>query len=199
MPDKRLCLFGGTFDPVHTAHLQMAEEAIRKFNLDCVVFVPAGNPPHKDVQGVTSYKDRLEMVRLACIGNPKFEVSEIENGRERSYTVHTLERFRKQLAPDDRLFFLIGADAFDELETWHRWKEVVRLTEFIVVSRPGTSYHVASGASVLRLDEVQLPIASTVLRAKLAAGEPTPELPASVREFIANRGLYRSAQPTVSL
>lgn len=193
---KRICLFGGTFDPIHNAHLQMAEEAIRKFELDRVVFVPAGNPPHKDAQGVAPYRDRLEMVQLACAGNPKFEVSEIEKGAERSYTINTLKRFRRQLAPEDRLFFLIGADAFDELETWHCWKDVVGLTEFIVVSRPGNSYHIPPGTTVLRLDNIRLPIASTTLRAKLAAGEPTPEVPASVREFIARRGLYRSEQAT---
>jgi nicotinate-nucleotide adenylyltransferase len=197
--DERICLFGGTFDPIHSAHLRIAEEAIQKFTLDRVVFVPAGNPPHKDTRGVTPYKDRLEMVKLACAGNPKFEVSEIENGSERSFTVNTLERFREHLAPDDRLFFLIGADAFDELETWHRWKDIVHLAEFIVVSRPGKSYRLAPGASVLRLDSIQLPIASTVLRAKLAAGEPTPEVPTRVREFIAQRGLYGSGQPTVWL
>ncbi len=190
MADQRICLFGGTFDPIHAAHLRMAEEAIRQFDLDRVVFVPAGNPPHKDARAVTPYEDRLEMVKLACAGHLKFEVSEMERGSERSYTIHTLERFRKQLAPDDHLFFLIGADAFDELETWHRWQEVVGLTEFIVVSRPGATYHIPAGARVLRLDNVQLPIASRELRAKLAAGEAAPEIPAAVREFIARRGLY---------
>jgi nicotinate-nucleotide adenylyltransferase len=169
----------------------MAEEAARKFNLDRVIFIPAGNPPHKDAAGVSAYEDRLAMLRLACAGNPRFEVSEIEKGREWSYTVKTLERFRQRLGPDDQLFFLIGADAFDELETWHRWKEVIRLTEFIVVSRPGKDYHVPSGATVHRLDDVQLPTASTAIRAKLAAGEPTPEVPPAVREFIAAHWLYR--------
>jgi nicotinate-nucleotide adenylyltransferase len=190
MGGQRICLFGGTFDPIHIAHLRMAEEAIRHFDLDRVVFIPAGNPPHKDAQTVTSYEDRLEMVKLACAGHNKFEVSESERGSERSYTIHTLERFRRQLVRDDRLFFLIGADAFDELETWHRWQDVVGLTEFIVVSRPGAAYHVPADATVLRLDHVQLPIASTALRAKLAAREATPDIPESVRKFIDRRGLY---------
>lgn len=196
MPGKRVCLFGGTFDPIHIAHVRMAEEAVKKFDLHRVVFIPAGTPPHKEASGVTPYQDRLEMVQLACIGHPKFEVSEIEKGKQRSYTVHTLERFRSQLSNDDRLFFLIGADAFAELETWRRWREVVQLTEFIVVSRPGNSYHIPPDARVLRLDDVQLPTASTVIRAKLAAGEPAPEVPASVREFIFKRGLYRLSPAT---
>jgi nicotinate-nucleotide adenylyltransferase len=201
MPAQRICLFGGTFDPIHIAHLRMAEEAARKFDLDRVIFIPAGNPPHKDASGVTPYEDRLAMVKLACAGIPKFEVSEIERSSERSYTVNTLDRFRVCLAPEDRLFFLIGADAFEDLESWQRWRDVVQLAEFIVVSRPGISYHIPPGAKVLPLDDVQLPTASTVIRAKLATGEPTPEVPASVREFIAKRGLYRLSeedQATVS-
>ncbi|MBV8895386.1 MAG: nicotinate (nicotinamide) nucleotide adenylyltransferase [Acidobacteriaceae bacterium] len=196
MPGQRVCLFGGTFDPIHIAHIHMAEEAVRKFDLKRIVFVPAGTPPHKDAAGLTPYEDRLEMVRLACSDHPELEVSEIERGSERSYTVKTLERFREQLSNDDRLFFLIGADAFAELETWHRWRDVVQLTEFIVVSRPGNTYRIPTGARVLRLDEVQLPTASTVIRAKLAAGEPAPEVPASVREFIFKRGLYRLSPAT---
>ncbi|HZS57468.1 MAG TPA: nicotinate-nucleotide adenylyltransferase [Bryobacteraceae bacterium] len=191
MPGQRVCLFGGTFDPVHTAHLRMAEKAIWQFHLDRIIFIPAGNPPHKDAGAVSPYADRLEMLKLACAGHERFEVSDIENSSERSFTVNTLERFRQQLSEDDQLFFLIGADAFDELETWHRWKDVVQLTEFIVVSRPGKSYHAPPGAKVLRLDDVQLPTASTAIRAKLATGEPTPEVPAPVREFIQRRGLYR--------
>jgi nicotinate-nucleotide adenylyltransferase len=196
MTGERVCIFGGTFDPIHIAHIRMAEEALKKYNLDRVVFVPAGNPPHKDALGLTPYEDRLAMVRLACGAHPKFEVSEIEKGNERSYTVTTLEEFRRQLSNDSRLFFLIGADAFAELETWRRWRDVVRLTEFIVVSRPGNSYHIPAGARVLRLDDVQLPTASTVIRAKLAAGEPTPEVPALVCEFIVKRGLYRLTPAT---
>ena len=196
MSGQRICLFGGTFDPIHQAHLRMAEEALNKFHLDRVVFIPAGNPPHKDVPGVTPYDDRLEMVKLACAVNPRFEVSEIERGSDRSYTVNTLTRFRDQLGPDDQLFFLIGADAFDELETWRRWQEVVLLTNFIVVSRPGTNYHIPAGARVLQLDDIQLPTASTTIRAKLAAGELTSEVPAPVRDYIDKRGLYRAVNVT---
>ncbi len=196
MAGERVCLFGGTFDPIHQAHLRMAEEALNKFHLDRVVFIPAGNPPHKDAPGVTPYDDRLAMVRTACAGNPRFEVSEMERGSERSYTVNTLTRFRDQLGPDDQLFFLIGADAFDELETWHRWQEVVQLTSFIVVSRPGADYHIPAGALVLQLDDIQLPTASTTIRAKLAAGESTPEVPAAVRDYIDERGLYRAVNVT---
>lgn len=198
MSTQRVCLFGGTFDPIHHAHLVMAEEAAKKFNLDRVVFIPAGNPPHKEALGLAPYRDRLCMVELACGPYSKFEVSDMERGAERSYTVVTLERFHNQLSPQDRLFFLIGADAFSEIKTWKRWQDVIRLAEFIVVSRPGADYDVPAGARVLRLDDVQLPTASTVIRAKLAAGEPTSEIPDAVRRYIDARGLYRAPAETTS-
>ncbi|MBV9404230.1 MAG: nicotinate (nicotinamide) nucleotide adenylyltransferase [Acidobacteriaceae bacterium] len=190
MKPQRICLFGGTFDPIHAAHLQIAEEAARHFSLDRVLFVPAANPPHKPVAELTPYEDRFRMVELACTPFANFFPSRLEAGDKRSYTVDTLKRFRKELAPDDALFFLIGSDAFDELESWHRWREVVELTEFIVVARRGVEYHIPEHARVLRLDEIDLPVASTSIRARLAMGEATPELPAEVRRYIDARGLY---------
>lgn len=190
MTSQRICVFGGTFDPIHDAHLRIAKEAVERFGLDRVLFVPAGNPPHKEAGNVTSYGDRLRMVELACAPYPKFQVSRLEQGTAPSYTVETLERLRSRLAPEDKLFFLIGADAFDELETWRRWREVVGLTEFIVVSRPGRDYHVPENAKVHTLQGLELPVSSSTIRGRLAAGEPTPELPAEVRAFIEQRGLY---------
>jgi nicotinate-nucleotide adenylyltransferase len=190
---EQICLFGGTFDPIHNAHLQIAEQALTKFQLHRVLFVPAAHPPHKDPIGLTPYEDRFRMVEIACAPYPAFVASRLEQGDAPSYTVDTLERFRAQLAPGDRLYFLIGSDAFDELETWKRWQQVVELVEFIVVSRPGVQYHVPQNARLHRLDGLELPVSSSTIRARLAAGEPTPELPMQVRAFIEQRGLYGSA------
>lgn len=190
MAGQRICLFGGTFDPIHYAHLKIAEEAARRFALDRVLFVPAAHPPHKKPAGVTPYEDRFRMVELACAPYRKFSASRLEEGKKRNYTVDTVERFRKELSANDRLYFLIGSDAFDELETWKRWQDVVKLTEFIVAARPGGCYHVPENAHFQRLDGLDLPVASTEIRARLQAGEPTPELPRAVRKFIEERGLY---------
>jgi nicotinate-nucleotide adenylyltransferase len=195
MAAKRICLFGGTFDPIHCAHLRIAEEAQQRFRLDQVLFIPAANPPHKDSAGLTSYEDRFRMVELACQPYPLFQASRLEEGAERSYTVDTLERFRRKLNSGDRLFFLIGADAFDELKTWKRWEDVVGLTEFIVVARPGRSYEIPEGAQVSRLDDVHLPVASTEIRTRLAAGKATPDVPQAVCDYIAQKGLYGFAAP----
>lgn len=193
MPGRLICLFGGTFDPIHRAHLRIATEARKRFVLDQVLFVPAAHPPHKIGTGLTPYEDRLRMVEIACHPYPGFAASRLEEGEEQSYTVDTLERFRQQIPQEDRLFFLIGADAFDDLCTWHRWQDVLKLTEFIVVSRPGGKYRVPEGARVHRLGGLHLPVASTTIRARLAAGQPTPELPKAVRRYIEERGLYGAA------
>jgi nicotinate-nucleotide adenylyltransferase len=188
---RRICLFGGTFDPIHNAHLQIADAARKRLNLDEVIFVPAANPPHKDNASLTSFEDRFRMVELACQPYPAFIPSRLEEGEARSYTISTLERFRKQMAGGDELYFLIGSDAFADLETWHRWQDVLMLTTFIVVSRPGETYHVPERATVIRLDGLNLPVASTTIRARLADGRETSELPEAVRNYIDEKGLYR--------
>jgi len=190
MNHQRSCIFGGTFDPIHNAHLRIALEAVKRFKLDRVLFVPAGNPPHKESSSVTPFEDRFRMVELACEPYPKFTVSRMEEGQNDSYTVETLRRFRKGMAEGERLFFLIGSDAFDELDSWHESQHVIELTEFIVVERPGRQYRVAKNAIVHRLDGLALPISSSGIRERLASGEPTPELPAEVRKYIEDRGLY---------
>jgi nicotinate-nucleotide adenylyltransferase len=186
----RICIFGGTFDPIHGAHLRIAEEACKKFGLTRVLFVPAGNPPHKESSGLAPYEDRYHMVEIACKPYGAFEASRLEAGEDRSYTVDTIRRFRDGLATEFDLFFLIGADAFDELETWKGWQDLLGLTEFIVVARPESEYRVPAGARVHRLDGLALPVSSSTIRARLAAGKATPELPIKVREFIEEHGLY---------
>ncbi len=197
MAERLICLFGGTFDPIHRAHLRIATEAHKRFALDQVLFVPAANPPHKSGAGLTPYEDRLQMVEIACRPYPGFVASRLEEGDEQSYTIDTLERFRRQMPAADRLFFLIGADAFDDLCTWQRWQDVLKLTEFIVVARPGGEYRIPDGARVHPLDGLHLPVASTTIRARLATGEPTPELPKGVRRYIEDHGLYGATAHTV--
>lgn len=189
---ERICLFGGTFDPIHIGHLRIANEALKAFSLSRVLFVPAANPPHKDTAAVTAYEDRFRMVDIACAPYPCFSASRLEAGSERSYTVDTLERVRADLLQEgDELFFLIGADAFNELVTWKRWQDVLTLTQFIVVPRPGGSYTVPAGAKVHRLDGLELPVSSSSIRTRLAAGETVAEVPVEVREYIDSRELYR--------
>lgn len=133
----KIGLMGGTFNPVHLAHLRIAEEARQLCGLDRVVFIPAADPPHKRLAGDVPLLQRCEMVRRAIAGNPAFELSDIEGRREgKSYSIDTIEVFRLQY-PEAQLYFIIGSDSFLEIGLWHRYDEIFRLCSLIVVERPG--------------------------------------------------------------
>jgi len=187
----RIALFGGTFDPIHSAHLEIAREAMRQCALDRVWFVPASRPPHKSGGTSAPYEDRYRMVELACAGEPMFQASRIEEGEETSYSIGTIERVRQSLGSQDELYFLIGADAFADIRTWRRWREVVASVEFIVVSRPGGRYEVPDGARVHALGGVSLPVSSSEIRRRLAEGDDSVELPPAVLSYIREHRLYR--------
>jgi len=186
----RLALFGGTFDPIHNAHLTVAREAADQFHLAEVWFVPAAHPPHKADHAMAPYEDRYRMVELACRADQRFYPSRLEAGPRQSYSIDTIDKLR---AEGEQPFFIIGADAFAEITTWHRWRDLIRVTEFIVVTRPGHDYTAPAGARVHRLDTVALPVSSSEIRRRLAQGETPAELPAEVAAYIRDRGLYRPA------
>src|SRR5690349_23496752 len=181
----RRAIFGGTFDPIHRAHLVIAREAADAFALDQVLFIPAANPPHKD--SGTPYEHRYRMVEIACKEDPRFSPSRLEEEARKSYSIYTIERV-KRMGGD--IFFVIGADAFAEIQTWFRWEDVVREVEFIVVTRPGHQYESPAEARVHRLETVALPISSSEIRAALARGETPAELPKAVAGYIRANGLY---------
>ncbi|MBZ5593675.1 MAG: nicotinate-nucleotide adenylyltransferase [Acidobacteriia bacterium] len=187
----RIALFGGTFDPIHNAHLKIAREAVRQFALDRVWFIPASRPPHKSGVTSTPYEHRYRMVELACEGEPVFEASRLEAREQNSYSIETIERVRLSLGGSEELLFLIGADAFAEIGAWHRWREVIASVEFIVVSRPGRAYSQPEGARVHRLEGVDLAVSSSEIRRKLAAGDDRVEVPPAVLAYIRQHGLYR--------
>jgi nicotinate-nucleotide adenylyltransferase len=155
-----IALFGGTFDPIHRGHLAVAREAMRRYRLDQVHFVPAAAPPHKRSAPRTPYLHRYAMVVLATTGEPRFVPSLLEapahlrgdaetrrTGEARpSYSVETVRRFRKSLRAGDRLCFLIGMDAFADIATWHRAGDLLAECDFIVASRPGFSVEDAAAA-----------------------------------------------------
>ncbi|MEP6962259.1 MAG: nicotinate (nicotinamide) nucleotide adenylyltransferase [Acidobacteriota bacterium] len=186
----RRAIFGGTFDPIHRAHLVLAREAADAFALDEVLFIPAANPPHKHAG--TSYEDRFRMVELACAEDRRFVASRLEapsnDGPAKSYSILTIEKVK---ALGGQVFFVIGADAFAEISTWYRAADVIRSVEFIVVTRPGHLYASPEGAMVHRLETVALPVSSSEIRAELARGVVPEELPVGVAGYSRERGLYR--------
>jgi nicotinate-nucleotide adenylyltransferase len=191
---SRIALFGGAFDPIHNAHLAVARAAADRFHLHRVLFVPAHRPPHKGGATYAPYEDRVRMVELACAEDPRFEVSRLEEGTERSYSIDTIEKVRATLNSDDELFFIIGADAFAELRTWRRWQDVANAVRFLVASRPGYLYDVPAGVKVERLDTLDLTASSTEVRRALAAGRCANGVPESILQYIVERSLYSVTQ-----
>lgn len=214
-----IALFGGTFDPIHNGHLRAARRAAQKFHLDRVLFVPSGGPPHKPQNRLTPLAHRFAMVALACAGEPRFVPSLLEAAEGRlQYSVDTLARLRKSLRPADRLFFLTGLDAFLDVPQWKNPGRLLRLADFIVVSRPGFRLeeilrvvrpHLAAkngdawnGArrtiqlkqsSVHLLTGVSVPAASHEIRAALAQRRaPAGLLPPLVEEYIMKERLYQT-------
>ena len=183
-----IAIFGGTFDPVHNAHLTVAREAADAFALERILFIPAGCPPHKSDSTGASWADRFNMVELACAGDSRFEPSRLEKGEQKSYSILTIEKIQAQRPGG--LYFILGADAFAEIASWYRWRDVVAATRFIVVTRPGHSYSAPEGARVSRLDTLALPVSSSDIRQRLAMGEMPDDLPPAVGRYIIERGLY---------
>ncbi|MEK7841225.1 MAG: nicotinate-nucleotide adenylyltransferase, partial [Deltaproteobacteria bacterium] len=146
----RIAIMGGTFNPIHFGHLRIAEEVREPFNLDKVIFIPTFIPPHKDNGSIISPEHRLEMVQLAVKGNPFFEASDIEIKRkERSYSVITLRELHDKYTGTD-FSFIVGTDSFNDITTWCEYEELFKLTNFIVIPRPG--YPVKKIAEILPVE-----------------------------------------------
>jgi nicotinate-nucleotide adenylyltransferase len=186
----RLGIFGGTFDPIHNAHLTLAHAAVQACRLDQLLFIPAARPPHRSLGPRAGYEDRLRMVELAIDGAPRFSASRLEQGDAVSYSIDTIEKIRAS-QPAAELFFVIGADAFAEIRTWKRWEEVVAAVQFIVAARPGADYRAPAGAAV-HGQALQLGISSSGVRELLARGAGQIPVPPSVLEYIRAHGLYTS-------
>jgi len=135
---KKIGLFGGTFNPIHLGHLRPAEEIGDIFDLDRVIFIPASYPPHKTKDGIIPAPQRLEMVRLAIADNPRFSLSEVELERKgKSYSIETIEFFRRKFGPETHLYFILGLDAFLEINTWKEYAALFGLCHIVVMTRPG--------------------------------------------------------------
>lgn len=205
----RIGILGGSFNPVHLGHLVMAQDALERFGLDRVLFVPANQPPHKPTPGMASAADRLTMLQLATRGDPRFAVCEEELQRGGvSYTVDTLRRLR-ELHPGAGLHFIIGGDTLRELHTWKDIYTVLELCVMVTIARPGFRTE-GLDAEGLRLDDPWparlaanvvtghlVAVSSTDIRARAARGWSVRYLvPDAVAQYIADGGLYRHQETT---
>lgn len=192
---KRLGLFGGTFDPPHVGHLALAEWARERLHLDQVVFVPAGQPPHKRTARLSSARHRLAMTRLATRDNRAFVVSTVELGAAGpSYTIETLRRLQRAQRAE-RWFLLIGMDSLDEFSTWHEPEAILELATLAVAERPHpgpAARRRAPRRGVVWLGNPGLDVSSTLVRARARSGRSVRYLvPDGVAGYIARHRLYR--------
>lgn len=136
----KIAFFGGTYDPVHLGHLAVARAAAEKFDLNAVLFAPADIPPHKQKRPLTDFQHRYAMLALACAEDKRFVPSLLDSHTGRpNYSIDTIRRLRKTLKKSDKLYFLIGMDAFRDIATWYEPEALLAECEFIVASRPGFS------------------------------------------------------------
>lgn len=137
----RLGLLGGTFNPVHRCHLEIAAQCRSRLNLHRILFIPSGDPPHKPPGSLAPAHDRMEMLRLAIGGQSAYAVSDIELRQPgKSYSIDTVRSLRKEFGPTTDLFFLIGLDAFVDLPNWREPEDLLTLCSFTVLSRPGRAF-----------------------------------------------------------
>jgi nicotinate-nucleotide adenylyltransferase len=202
----RLGVLGGTFDPIHIGHLFAAEEARARLDLDRVLFVPAGLPPHKLHVEVTPIKDRLAMVRLAIADNPRFFLSRVDVDRfGPSYTVDTLELLRDEYGSDADLHFIMGSDSLADLLTWHKPERLIRLCRIVALTRPRGRVDLEEldrllPGAMARIQLLEMPlleVSSTDLQRRVRMGLPIKYLvPPAVEDYIYEHGVYgnRGAQ-----
>ena len=200
----RLGIFGGTFDPIHLGHLILAEHCREACRLDRVLFIPAGQPPHKSDRQITPGKLRLEMVELAIAGHPTFAASSVEMDRQGpSYSAETLAELAKQ-NPGAELFFLMGSDSLVDLPLWYQPARIAELATLVVATRPGAERptvgpirDVIGPVATERLLQhtVEIPlvqISSSGIRSRVAAGQSVRYLvPRAVECYIETHGLYK--------
>lgn len=195
---KKIGIMGGTFNPVHNAHLQLAVCAKEQYSLDAVIFMTSGNPPHKKHKDIPEGKIRLEMLKIAISGKEDFFADDFEvKSKEYSYSVNTMKYLREKY-PQSELYFIIGGDSLRGLPEWYKPEELVKLCKFLVYPRGGTDidddiYETVKkyGGEIYPLQSPVIGISSTEIRERMVCGKDVSEmLPKGVLEYIKEHRLY---------
>jgi nicotinate-nucleotide adenylyltransferase len=198
---RRLGILGGSFDPVHHGHLVAAEEARYQLDLDLLLFVPAGTPPHKPSRPISPAHHRLQMLELATAGKPYFALSRVDVDRPGpSYTVEMLDLLRLEWGLEPTFYFVEGTDSLAEIATWYQHQRLLELCKLAVVARAGVEVDLSRlerqlpglGDHLHWVRMPQLEISSSDLRSRVRAGRPISYLvPPAVEAYILEQGLYR--------
>ena len=201
MPErKRIALYGGTFDPVHLGHLEVARKVSELFEIEKVIFIPAQIAPHKVGRPVTEPLHRYAMLALATQDDARLIISTFElDAPNRRYTVDTVAEFQRRLGAETELFFIMGADSWSEIKTWREWERLLKMTNHIVVTRPGFEIRPAPPDLRERIfftDAVLKDISATNIRRLASEGrhdELEQLVPQSVADYIRKYGIYRDS------
>ena len=199
---NRVGILGGTFDPIHNGHLAAAHAAHRALSLDRIMLLPARTPPHRSSEPRASAFHRFAMAALAATTMPGLEVSDLELHRDGpSYTSITLERLLADGYQRSELFFILGADAFAEIATWHDYPRLFELSNFVVVSRPGFgAAPFPSGSGIFFVTAETPDVSSSEIRRRAGANEPIAGMvPPIVADHIRRHGLYVPSPVTAVL
>ena len=190
----RTGIFGGTFDPPHIGHLIAAQDAREALQLDRVLFVPAGQPPHKSQRPISDGAVRRQMLEAAVKDDPSFEVCLIELERQgASYTVDTLRQLLTE-RPEDSFFLLVGADQVRDFHTWHEPEEIVQLVTVVPLARAGVDTFPLEGRLHAPVSVTRIDVSATDIRERVRAGKAIRYLvPLVVEQLIRQHGLYRNA------
>jgi nicotinate-nucleotide adenylyltransferase len=193
---KRIALYGGTFDPVHLGHLEIGRRVSQLFEIEKVLFIPAQMAPHKIGRPVTEPIHRYAMLALATQDDPRLAISTFElDAPDRRYTVDTVQHFQRTLGDDVELFFIMGADSWSEITTWREWERLLTLINYIVVTRPGYEPGTAHAPNIFFTDVVMNDVSATNIR-RLAREGRMEELaglvPGPVFEYIKKYGIYQN-------
>lgn len=198
---NKIIIFGGTFNPIHNAHLRLARVLLGKFKPDKILFIPCHTPYHKDYKGLAEPRHRLKMAQLAVAGIPGLAISDMDVKRGgRTFSIDTVKALKRKYKTGTEFYFVIGADSLIDLPRWYKIEELSRICRFITIARPGYRFvklikrlpaYLIKNIKQLYQPDIRIDISSTQIRKNISVGKPVKSLvPKAVASYIKANNLY---------